>query len=145
MLISETKVKVRYQETDQMGVVYHANYFVWMELGRTAIIEELGFKYADMEKDGIVSPVTDIQASYKKALTYGDTATVKTWIEKYDGFRVVYGYEICNEAGEICVKGESHHICVKKENFRPIIIRKRYPDWHEAYENAKKLEEQKVD
>jgi acyl-CoA thioester hydrolase len=144
MIISETKVKVRYQETDQMGVVYHANYLVWMEIGRTAIIEELGFKYADMEKDGIVSPVTDIEASYKKPLTYGETATVKTWIDSYDGLRVVYGYGIYNEENDLCVTGKSHHICVKKETFRPIIIRKQYPDWHEAYENAKKKQKEQV-
>jgi acyl-CoA thioester hydrolase len=138
MIIAENKVKVRYAETDQMGVVYHANYLVWMELGRTSLIEKLGFKYADMEKDGIISPVTDIQASYKRPLRYAEEATVKTWIEQYDGFRVVYGYEIFTEEGELAVTGKSHHICVKKENFRPIRINRYYSDWHEAYENAKK-------
>ena len=61
MLISETNIEVRYAETDQMGVVYHANYLVWMEIGRTKLIEDLGFKYAEMEKDGILAPVIDAQ------------------------------------------------------------------------------------
>lgn len=65
MIISSREIEVRYAETDQMGVVYHANYLVWMELGRTQLIKELGFNYAEMEKDGIISPVLDIQASYK--------------------------------------------------------------------------------
>jgi len=121
-----------------MGVVYHANYFVWMELGRTSIIQELGFNYAEMEKDGVISPVLDIQASYKKPLRYGEKAIVKTWIEEYDGFRVTYKYEIFNDSGDLAVTGESKHVCVKKDSFRPISIRKKYPDWHEAYEKAKK-------
>ncbi|EDL65756.1 acyl-CoA thioesterase, partial [Bacillus sp. SG-1] len=97
MYISEKSIEVRYAETDQMGVVYHANYLVWMELGRTKLIEDLGFRYADMEKDGIISPVIDIEISYKSPVRYGEKAFVKTWIESYDGLRVTYGYEILNE------------------------------------------------
>ncbi|RDU35846.1 hypothetical protein DRW41_17090 [Neobacillus piezotolerans] len=138
MLISETTVEVRYAETDQMGVVYHANYLVWMELGRTSFIKDLGYSYAKMEEDGIISPVIDIQASYKKSMRYGEKATVKTWVEEYDGFRVKYGYEILNEAGELSVTGFSVHVCVKKENFRPISIKRMYPDWHESYLKASK-------
>lgn len=138
MLVSTKEIEVRYAETDQMGVVYHANYLVWMELGRTQILKDLGFDYADMEADGILSPVLDIQASYKKPLRYGEQAIVKTWIDEYDGFRVSYGYEIYTESGQLAFTGFSKHVCVKKESFRPISIKKRYPDWHEAYEKAKK-------
>ncbi|WP_409270220.1 acyl-CoA thioesterase [Neobacillus sp. SCS-31] len=141
MLISETTVEVRYAETDQMGVVYHANYLVWMELGRTSFIKELGYSYAKMEEDGIISPVIDIQASYKKAMRYGEKATVKTWVEEYDGFRVKYGYEILNEEGELAVTGFSVHVCVKKENFRPVSLKRLYPDWHESYLEASKKED----
>jgi acyl-CoA thioester hydrolase len=109
-----------------------------MEVGRTTLIQDLGFNYAELEKDGVMSPVMDIQISYKKPLRYGEKATVKTWIEEYDGLRVIYGYEILTMDGEIAVTATSKHVCVKKENFRPIIIRKLYPDWHNAYENAKK-------
>ncbi|NIK10969.1 acyl-CoA thioesterase [Alkalibacillus almallahensis] len=136
MVINETDIKVRYQETDQMGVVYHANYLVWFEIGRTHLIEQLGFNYADMERDGIVSPVVDINAQYKKPLTYGETASVKTYISSYDGFRIIYGYEIYTEAGELAVTGSSSHVCVKKQNFKPISIRKHYPAWHNAYLKA---------
>lgn len=138
MHVAETKVEVRYAETDQMGVVYHANYLVWMEVGRTKLIEDLGFRYADMEKDGIISPVIDIAISYKKPVRYGETATVKTWVEQYDGLRVEYGYEIYTEAGELAIVATSKHVCVTKDCFRPISIRRVYPNWHQAYENAKK-------
>jgi acyl-CoA thioester hydrolase len=140
MLISTREVEVRYAETDQMGVVYHANYLVWMELGRTKLIQDLGFNYAEMEKDGIISPVLDIQISYKKPLRYGEIAKVHTWIDEYDGLRVSYGYEIFTSDEQLAVTAMSKHVCVKKENFRPISVRKLYPDWHDAYEKAKKAE-----
>lgn len=138
MQISEHKIEVRYAETDQMGIVYHANYLIWMEMGRTRLIRDLGFNYAAMETDGILSPVIDIQASYKLPVRYGEVATIKTWIESYDGVRVVYGYEIFNEKNELSVTGQSSHVCVKKESFRPISIKRLLPEWHEAYEKNKK-------
>ncbi|MFS0782124.1 acyl-CoA thioesterase [Bacillus sp. 1P06AnD] len=138
MLISKKEIEVRYAETDQMGVVYHANYIIWLELGRTQIVEDLGFRYADMEKDGIVSPVMDVQISYKKPMTYGDTATVHTWIEKYNGVKTVYGYEIYNQHNDLIVTANSTHACVKKDSFRPISLKREYPDWHQAYDENKK-------
>ncbi|TLS37446.1 acyl-CoA thioesterase [Pseudalkalibacillus caeni] len=136
MTIVRTKVNVRYAETDQMGVVYHANYLVWFELGRTELINSLGFNYAEMEEQGVLSPVTDVELKYIKPLRYGQTATVKTWVEKYDGLRVIYAYEIYNQEEELSVTGKSTHICVRKETFKPISIRRTFPDWHEAYLNA---------
>ncbi|MBM6618854.1 acyl-CoA thioesterase [Bacillus suaedaesalsae] len=142
MIVSTREIEVRYAETDQMGVVYHANYLVWMELGRTALIQDLGFKYAQLEKDGIVSPVIDLQIAYKKPLRYGETGTIKTWIAEYDGFRSIYEYEITTPTGEVAATGKSTHVCVKKDSFRPIPFRKMYPDWHEAYMNAMKKGEE---
>lgn len=138
MHISSTTIKVRYAETDQMGVVYHANYLVWMEVGRTALIEDLGFHYAEMEEQGILAPVVDIHIQYIKPITYGGTATVETWIEGYDGLRVVYGYRITNEQGDTAVTATSEHVCVRKETFKPVSIRRLFPDWHQAYEKEKK-------
>ncbi|WP_141432351.1 thioesterase family protein [Bacillus sp. 03113] len=140
MFVSTKEIEVRYAETDQMGVVYHANYLIWMELGRTSLIEDLGFNYAEMEKDGIVSPVLDIQISYKKPVRYGEKALVKTWVEEYDGIRVTYGYEIETFDGQVAVTALSKHVCVKKETFRPIVFKRLYPKWHEAYERNKKKE-----
>ncbi|MGM9926365.1 MAG: acyl-CoA thioesterase [Bacillus sp. (in: firmicutes)] len=141
MLISKKEIEVRYAETDQMGVVYHANYLVWLELGRTQIVKDLGFNYADLEKEGIVSPVLEVNISYKKPLTYGECAVVHTWIDSYDGLKTVYGYEVYNEQGELAVVAKTHHVCVKKDSFRPIVFKRKYPDWHEAYEKHKKKEQ----
>jgi len=126
-------IEVRYQETDQMGVVYHANYLVWFEIGRTKLIEYLGFKYADMEKYNIVSPVIDAQISYKKPVRYGEKVVIDTWLEKYDGIRTVYGYNVIGEDGHIAVTGTTTHVIVQKDSFRPLSLKKAFPDWHKAY------------
>lgn len=138
LFISEAQIEVRYAETDAMQVVYHGQYTVWLEIGRTTLIKNLGFHYADMEKAGYVSPVTDIQLSYKRPFRYGDTATVRTWIEQYNGIRTTYGYEIVNEAGEVCVTGSSIHTVVDKSTFRPVRMKKIFPEWHETYEREKR-------
>ena len=136
MVINETDVVVRYQETDQMGVVYHSNYFVWFEIGRTRLIEQLGFDYLAMEEEGILAPVIDIQASYKTPVRYGQTARVETKISEYNGFRVTYAYKVYTEDTQLSVTGTSTHVCVKKSNFRPISIKKHFPKLHETYLNA---------
>ena len=71
MFISEKEIEIRYAETDQMGVVYHANYLVWMEIGRTSLIEDLGYTYAGLEQEGYLSPVIDLSIQYK--------ASMKVW------------------------------------------------------------------
>jgi acyl-CoA thioester hydrolase len=138
MLVSKAEIEVRYAETDQMGIVYHANYLIWMEVGRTKLIQDLGFSYAELESEGILSPVIDLEIAYKKPLRYGETATVHTWIEEYNGMRIVYGYEILTPSGEVAIQAKSSHVCVQKDTFKPIKFRKLYPVWHEAYEKAKK-------
>lgn len=137
MHVSETKVDVRYAETDQMGIVHHSNYIIWFEIGRTEFMKELGFHYAEWEKQGILSPVIDIRVTYKKPTTYGETVTIRTWVQSYDGVRTTYRYEVINEKGEVCVVGESSHACVKKDTFRPISMKKHLPEWHEVYEKVK--------
>ncbi|MBN8234555.1 acyl-CoA thioesterase [Halobacillus kuroshimensis] len=136
MKIVETPIQVRYQETDMMGVVYHANYLIWFEIGRTAFIDGLGFSYAEIEKEGVVSPVIDAQVSFKKPVRYGDDVCVRTWVESYDGLRVSYGYEVVHADGSTAVTGVTKHVVVKSGSFRPVSIRKSFPDWHEAYLSA---------
>ncbi|WP_142827934.1 acyl-CoA thioesterase [Planococcus soli] len=138
MYISEKEIEIRYAETDQMGVVYHANYIIWLEIGRTKLIEDLGFTYAGMEKDGYLSPVTDISIQYKAVLRYGQKAFVRTWVEEHGRLRTKYGYEIVHEDGTIAATAISEHVVVKKDTFRPVSIKKIYPEWHEKYEEIKK-------
>lgn len=128
-----TEIEVRYQETDQMGVVYHANYLIWFEIGRTKFIEYLGFNYTDMEANNVVSPVTNVNVTYKHPVKYGDSVYVDTWLESYNGIRTVYGYNIVQEDNKVVVTGTTEHVIVRKDSFRPLSLRKAFPDWHEAY------------
>lgn len=137
MAYTETEIEVRYAETDQMGVVYHANYLIWMELGRTRFIESLGLRYFDMEQLGYLSPVIDVAIHYGKPLRYGQNAIVKTWLEAYDGVRVTYGYEIrYAESGEIAITGETKHVCVTKDSFKPVALKRVLKEWHDKYQKA---------
>jgi acyl-CoA thioester hydrolase len=136
MKSSTSKISVRYGETDQMGVVYHVNYLVWFEIGRTDFIETLGLRYAAMEEDGFLSPVVDAKLNFHYPVRYGEKPVVETWLHSYDGIRTKYAYEIRNEDGKLCVSGTSTHTVVKKENFRPVSIRRSLPEWHAAYSKA---------
>ncbi|MDN3451712.1 thioesterase family protein [Planococcus sp. APC 3906] len=138
MFISEKEIEIRYAETDQMGVVYHANYIIWLEIGRTKLIEDLGFTYAGMESEGYLSPVTDVSIQYKAPMRYGQKALVRTWVEEHGRLRTKYGYEILHEDGTLAAKAVSEHVVVKKETFRPVSIQKTFPEWHEKYEEVKR-------
>lgn len=133
MFISEKDIEIRYGETDQMGVVYHANYVVWLELGRTQLIHDLGFSVMDIENAGFVSPVMNVNINYKASLRYGEPAKVKTWVKSQDKLRTVYGYEILHEDGTVAANATSEHILVKKENFRPVPFKKVDEAWYEKY------------
>lgn len=121
-----------------MGVIYHANYLKYFELGRASLIEELGFNYLKMEEEGYFAPVYDVQATYKKPIRYGDKAFVHTWVELNDGIKTVYGYHIINGDGDKCVIGTTTHIVVKKDTFKPTAFKKAFPSWYEKYEEIKK-------
>ena len=95
-MISETTIEVRYAETDQMGVVYHANYLVWFEVARTDFLNAMGHSYASFEEQGILSPVLKAEIEYGNSLTYGDKIKVFTKVLEMTTVKIVYGYEIYN-------------------------------------------------
>lgn len=136
--VSTKEIQLYYADTDMMGVIYHANYLKFFELGRTGLIEDLGYNYLSMEEAGYYAPVYDIQITYKKPLRYGDRAFVKTWVELNDGIKTIYGYSIINGNEEVCAEGTSTHIIVKKNNFRPTSFKKAFPEWFLKYEEIKK-------
>lgn len=133
MYTVDKKIEVRYAETDQMGVVYHANYLVWMEIGRTAFIESLGFTYKEMEDAGILSPVSKVILNYKKPAKYGDTVTVRTWITKVSQFRSIYQTLVLDSQGDICLEATCEAACVNAEDFTLVSFKKTFPEMYEAY------------
>ncbi|MEI9912035.1 MAG: thioesterase family protein [Bacteroidota bacterium] len=82
MFVSETQLRVRYAETDQMGVVYHGNFFQYFEVARAESIRHLGFTYVDMEKMGVIMPIIEVQCRYIRPALYDDLLTVKAILKE---------------------------------------------------------------
>ena len=111
--------RVRYSETDQMGVVYHGNYAQYLEMGRVEWLRSMGFSYKKMEKDGIMLPVISLQIDFKKSATYDDLITVTTKLKKLPLVRIEFDYEIRNEAGELLVTANTVLAFIDMETKRP--------------------------
>ncbi len=135
-LMHTSEVEVRYQETDQMGVVYHANYLVWFEIGRTKLIEQLGFTYKELEEEGILLPVIDARLKYEQPARYGDKIRIETRIKEYKGVRLTFDYVIKNNKGDRLVTGYTTHSFVKAESFQPLRLRSVNKTWHRLIKSA---------
>ena len=106
MFSSETKVRVRYAETDQMGVVYHSNFFLYYEVSRAESIRKLGFTYADMEKMGVIMPVVEVQSRFLKPALYDDLLTIKTILKELPAHhKIEFHHEVYNERDELLTTG----------------------------------------
>ncbi len=92
----QTQVRVRYSETDQMGVVYHGNYVPYFEIGRVEWLRNLGLSYKIMEQNGVMLPVVTLNMNYKKPARYDDLLTVKTIFKKLSSVKIEFAYEIYN-------------------------------------------------
>ncbi len=103
--------RVRYAETDQMGVAYYANHLVWFELGRTEFFRQRGFVYKDIEeKDNCYATVAEVRCRYHAPARYDDTLTVRTWCKAARSRVIQFEYEIVNEAGTRVATGETLHV-----------------------------------
>jgi acyl-CoA thioester hydrolase len=117
---TETRLRVRYAETDQMGVVYYANYLVWMEVGRVELCKALGFNYGDMERDdGVLLAVAEACCRYLSPARFDDEVIVKTWIEEANTRMATFGYEMRLAQGDRkLATGHTRHIFVDREMHR---------------------------
>ena len=107
MFTSEFKIRVRYAETDQMNVVYHANYITYFEVSRTEAIRELGFTYREMEAMGVEMPVTEIIIRYLRSAQYDDILTIKTQLRTLpEKHHIDFYQEIFNEKGKLITSGK---------------------------------------
>lgn len=106
MIVSETKIRVYYEDTDQMGVVYYGNYARYYEIGRTEMIRELGFTYRQMEEMNIMLPARSLHINYFKSAYYDDLLTVRTIIDTIPKVKFPIKTEIYNEKGELINSGE---------------------------------------
>lgn len=113
----ETKLRVRYAETDKMGVVYHSNFVIWFEVGRVELLRQLGFQYSEMETaDDCHIPVVDLRVRYKSPAQYDDEIVVRTQIKNVRSSLLHFSYEIFREAGRVLLAtGETMHIIVNSK------------------------------
>jgi acyl-CoA thioester hydrolase len=114
----QTTIKVRYAETDQMGVVYHGNYAQYLELGRLEWLSALGISYKEMEANDVMLPVVSLNINYKKPACYDDILTVSTTLVKLPTASIEFVYEIRNSSGELLTTANTKLVFVnKKSNF----------------------------
>ncbi|TPD65808.1 acyl-CoA thioesterase [Flavobacterium microcysteis] len=117
----EFKVRVRYAETDQMGVVYHGNYAQYFEMGRVEWLRNLGVSYKWMEENGIMLPVVSLSMNYKKPARYDDLIRVKTIFKSQTSVKIEFDYEIYNEKDELLTIGNSMLVFVDMKTGRPTL------------------------
>ena len=107
MDLNHFSFRVRYAETDQMGVVYHSNYVDYLEIGRTEWLRKLGFTYKEMEEKGIILPVIHLQIDYKKSAKYDDLLTIETKLVNRPVVKIAFDYKIRNESGELLAEAST--------------------------------------
>ena len=110
--INETRIRVRYAETDQMGVVYHSNHLIWFEVGRIELMRQMGFSYRDMERDeGRFIAVAEAKCRYRAPVFYDEEVIVRTWIKIVREKVIIFSYELLRaETGTMLAEGETTHI-----------------------------------
>lgn len=118
---SEIDIEVRYAETDQMGVVHHANYLVWFELARTHLCAESGFSYAAIEDMGYWLMVIHSEVDYQRGARYGETVRVSARIERLTSRTLRFAYQV-SRGGESLARGATEHVWVSRERRRPCRI-----------------------
>lgn len=125
-----------YYETDQMGVIHHSNYIRWFEEARTDLMSQMGIGYAQMEKQGIVSPVLSVTCEYKSMTRYGETVVILPVLTFYNGIKMTIQYSVTDkETGELRCVGETRH-CFLGRDGKPVSLKKAYLEMDEMFMGA---------
>jgi acyl-CoA thioester hydrolase len=117
-------LRVRFSETDAMGVANNSAYLAWFEVGRVEYLREIGHSYADVHSGGMDMVVVEARISYLRALRFDDRFTVECTCTAVRGATFTFGYELHDEHG-VCTRGETRHACVDRASMRPV----RVPEW----------------
>lgn len=122
---NKINIRVRYSETDKMGVVYHGNYAQYLEIARVEWLRDLGVSYRWMEDNGVMLPVVSLQINYKKSARYDDLLTIEARLKKTPTVRIEFDYTIFDEKGDIIAEANTTLAFINSETFRPM----RCPDY----------------
>lgn len=128
--------KAHYHETDQMGIIHHANYIHWMEEARVDFMDQMGFGYGRMEEEGIISPVLSLSCEYKSMTHFGDEVEITISVRRYTGVRMELGYEIRDRAtGMLRVAAISSHCFLNREG-KPVSLKRADPNCDALFRQA---------
>ena len=129
----ETKIRVRYAETDQMSFVYYGVYAQYYEVGRVELLRSMGLSYKEIEEMGYNLPVVNMNINYKKPAFYDDELTIRTTIKELPSAKITFDYEIFNDAGDLLNVGEVILVFVDKETgkpcFAPKVIMNKFKEY----------------
>src|SRR5271156_4032699 len=137
MSVSQTRIRVRYAETDQMGVVYYANFFIWFELGRVELLRQLGFQYKQMEiDDDCHIPVVAANCRYKSPARYDDELLLETSVLAMRRSVIKFGYRLLRPADDkLLAEGETTHVVVDR-SLQKVSLPGKYLTVLEQFRNA---------
>lgn len=122
----------KYYETDQMGIIHHANYIKWFEEARVDLLEQIGFGYDRLEESGIISPVLSVSCEYKSSVKFNDTVKILTQLVFFNGTKMTVRYEVLDaKTDKVRATGESKHCFLAKDTFRPIKMKHNFKDIYE--------------
>lgn len=123
--------KIKYYETDKMGVTHHSNYIRFMEEARTDFLINHGFDYAKLEEMGIISPVVSVECKYKATTTYPDIIDIFVSVEEVKAAKIRFKYIMKKEDGTVCVEASSEHCFITKDG-KIARLKKDFPEFFEA-------------
>ena len=118
--------KVQYYETDKMGITHHSNYIRWMEEARVDFLARIGWEYAKLEDMGLVSPVLNVTADFKKTTTFSDEISIEVSVKEFRGVKLFLSYEMKNDKGEVVCTSQSSHAFLDREG-RPARVKQDFP------------------
>lgn len=125
--------KTQYYETDQMGIIHHANYLHWFEEARIDMMDQMGMGYAIMEKQGIICPVLAVHCEYKSMTRFGETVQIFTNLKEYNGIRMSIEYTVIDkESAQVRCVGESRH-CFLTRDGKPVSLKRNFIEMDKAF------------
>ena len=129
--------KIKYYETDRMGIVHHSNYIRFMEEARCYLLEKVSMPYSAFEEKGVMIPVLGVNCDFKHHVTFDDTILIKLYVKEFNGVRLTMGYSATEKnTGEIVFTGETRH-CFTNLDLKPIRLQKSIPDFYEKFSKLK--------
>lgn len=134
----ETKIIARYSETDQMGVIYHANYFPWFEVARAELFAKTETTYQELEIKGVMLPVIEVGCKYKASAKYADHLLIRSRVETLSPVRFKIAYQVVREADQVLIaEGFTEHVFLDCETRKPINFKKKFAALYEGLEALK--------